>query len=120
MNIPTNFKQLYDYMPNDTFRMLITSPSGTGKTNLLYHILMSPLVYYDQIYLYAKNLEQDKYQLLLSFHVIFSVRLRDCYSLTILFIFKFCYSCCDFVVSSLILVMILWYIAMIVLHQLKI
>ena len=42
--------------------MLITSLSGAGKTNLLYHILMSPLVYYDQIYLYAKNIEQDKYQ----------------------------------------------------------
>ena len=42
---PTNFKQVYDYMPNDTSRMLITSPSGTGKTNLLYHILMTPLVY---------------------------------------------------------------------------
>ena len=57
-----NYKQLYPYMPNDTFRMLICGGSSSGKTNLLYHMLMKPLVYYDQIYLYAKNLEQQKYQ----------------------------------------------------------
>ena len=49
-------------MPNDTFRMLICGNSGSGKTNLLYHMLMQPLLYYDQIHLYAKNLEQQKYK----------------------------------------------------------
>ena len=49
-------------MPNDTFRMLICGNSGSGKTNLLYHMLIEPLLYYDKIYLYAKNLEQEKYQ----------------------------------------------------------
>ena len=58
----TNFKQLYPFMPKDTFRMLLAGNSSSGKTNLLYHILMSPLVYYDQIHLCAKNLEQDKCQ----------------------------------------------------------
>ena len=58
----SNFKQLYDYMPSDTFRMLICGGSGSGKTNMLTHILMKPLVYYDQIHLYAKNLEQQKYR----------------------------------------------------------
>ena len=71
MNIPNydsfndktkNYKQLYQYMPDDTFRMLICGGSSSGKTNLLYHMLMKPLVYYDQIHLYAKNLEQQKYQ----------------------------------------------------------
>ena len=57
-----SYKQLYKYMPDDTFRLLICGASGSGKTNLLYHMLMKPLVYYDQIHLYAKNLEQDKYQ----------------------------------------------------------
>ena len=56
------FKQLYSFMPNDTFRMLICGNSGSGKTNLLYHVLMEPLLYCDKIYLYAKNLEQEKYQ----------------------------------------------------------
>ena len=58
----TNFKRLYGYMPNDTFRMLICGNSGSGKTNLLYHMLMKPLLYYDRIHLYAKNLEQQKYK----------------------------------------------------------
>ena len=49
-------------MPNDTFRMLICGNTGSGKTNLLYHMLMRPLLYYDQIHLYAKNLEQAKYK----------------------------------------------------------
>ena len=56
------FKQLYSFMPNDTFRMLICGNSGSGKTNLLYHMLIKPLLYCDKIYLYAKNLEQEKYQ----------------------------------------------------------
>ena len=37
------FKYLYSFMPNDTFRMLICGNSGSGKTNLLYHILIEPL-----------------------------------------------------------------------------
>ena len=61
-NKNNNYKQLYKYIPHDTFRMLICGGSRSGKTNLLYHILMKPLVYYDQIHLYGKNLEQDKYQ----------------------------------------------------------
>ena len=56
------FKQLYSFMPNDTFRMLICGNSGSGKTNLLYHMLIEPLLYCDKIYLYAKNLEQEKHQ----------------------------------------------------------
>ena len=55
------FKQLYPFMPSDTFRMLICGNSGSGKTNL-YHMLMKPLLYNDEIYLYARNLEQDKYK----------------------------------------------------------
>ena len=71
MNIPNydsdddedkKFKHFYDYMPADTFRMLICGNSGSGKTNLLYHMLIAPLLYYDEIYLYARNLEQNKYK----------------------------------------------------------
>ena len=60
------FKQLYSFMPKDTFRMLICGKSGSGKTNLLYHMLIEPLFYYDEIHLYAKNLEQEKYQNLMN------------------------------------------------------
>ena len=61
----SNFKQLYSYMPDSCFRMLICGNSGSGKTNVLIHMLKDPLIYYDKIYLYAKNLEQDKYQYLI-------------------------------------------------------
>ena len=64
-DIDKKYKQLYPYMPSDIFRMLICGNSGSGKTNLLYHMLMKPLLYYDEIYLYARNLEQDKYQKLI-------------------------------------------------------
>ena len=59
------FKQLYPYMPSDTFRLLICGNSGSSRTNLLYHMIIKPLLYYDEIYLYARNLEQQKYQKLI-------------------------------------------------------
>ena len=37
------YKQLFPFMPSDTFRMLICGNSGSGKTNLLYHMLIKPL-----------------------------------------------------------------------------
>ena len=64
-NPDKKYKQLFPFMPSDTFRMLICGNSGSGKTNLLYHMLIKPLLYYDEIYLYARNLEQDKYQKLI-------------------------------------------------------
>ena len=52
-------------MLSNTFRMLICGNSGSGKTSLLYHMFIKPLLYYDEIYLYARNLEQQKYQKLI-------------------------------------------------------
>ena len=51
-------------MPDRCFRMLICGPSGSGKTNTLMHMICS-LLYFDKVHLYAKNLEQSKYQNLL-------------------------------------------------------
>mgnify|MGYP003422762311 CR=1 FL=1 len=59
-----NFEQFYNYMPSKSFRMLICGPSGSRKTNALVDMLLKPLIYYDKIYLYAKNIDQEKYQLL--------------------------------------------------------
>ena len=42
-------------MPSDTFRMLICGNSGSGKTNLLYYMLMKQLIQCDEIYFYAKK-----------------------------------------------------------------
>ena len=58
------FVQRYDFMPDRSFRMLICAPSGGGKTNLLLDMIYR-LLHFDKIYLYAKNLQQYKYQDLL-------------------------------------------------------
>ena len=60
-DVVSNFRQLYDFMPHKCFRMLICGPSGSGKTNTLMHMIYN-LLYFDKVYLYAKNLEQSKYQ----------------------------------------------------------
>lgn len=61
-NNKNNFERLYNFMPKQVFRLLICGCSGCGKTNTLLHMLLKPLIYYDKLYLYAKNLEQSKYQ----------------------------------------------------------
>ena len=48
-------------MPDRCFRMLICGKSGCGKTNTVLHMLIKLLFYYDKIFLYSKNLEQEKY-----------------------------------------------------------
>ena len=49
------------------YRMLITGPSGSGKTNELFNLIQSQdndsLI--DRIYLYAKDLNEPKYQFLI-------------------------------------------------------
>ena len=51
------FKQRYSFMPNDTFRMLIC---GSGKTNLLYHMLIEPLLYYDEIIIFMQKISNRR------------------------------------------------------------
>ena len=50
-------------MPDRCFR--IVTPSGSGKTSNLLLDLIYRLLYYDKIYLFARNLQQSKYQNLL-------------------------------------------------------
>ena len=65
-----DFVQLHDFMPNRFFRMLLAGPSGFGKTNLLLDMIYR-LLYFDKIYLYARNLQRSKYKHLLeSFELI--------------------------------------------------
>ena len=61
-NLNNKYKQIHSFMPDSCFRMLICGNSGSGKTNVLIHMLRAPLIYYDKLYLYSKNLEQKKYQ----------------------------------------------------------
>jgi len=51
-------------MPADVFWMLICGPSNSGKTNISLHML-NELLEFDKIYLFSKNLHQNKYQALL-------------------------------------------------------
>ena len=47
------------------FRMLIIGPSGSDKTNTLLH-LINKLHPFDKIYLYAKDLQESKYEYLIN------------------------------------------------------
>ena len=51
----SNFKQLYDFMPNNFFRMLICGPSGSGKTNTLMHMIYN-MLYFDKSLSLCENL----------------------------------------------------------------
>jgi hypothetical protein len=48
------------------FRLLICGESGCGKTNLLMNLIYNYL-YYNKIYIYAKDLTESKYQMLQEF-----------------------------------------------------
>lgn len=58
-------KNINDLAPQWPFRLLLCGGSGCGKTNTLVNMLLENFLYYDRIYLYAKNLNQDKYQYLM-------------------------------------------------------
>ena len=45
--------------------MLIKGPSGNGKTNTLLNLIQQDNNIIDKIYLYAKDLEEPNYQLLI-------------------------------------------------------
>jgi hypothetical protein len=49
-----------------SFRLLICGSSGCGKTNLLMDLIYNYL-YYNKIYIYAKDLAESKYQMLQDF-----------------------------------------------------
>ena len=45
------------------YRTLIIGPSGSGKTNYLLNLIQQDDNVIDKIYLYAKDLDEPKYQL---------------------------------------------------------
>ena len=44
------------------YRILIIGPSGSGKTNTLFNLIQQDNNIIDKMYLYAKDLEEPKYQ----------------------------------------------------------
>ena len=49
------------------FRMIISSKSAGGKTNLLLNLVLQPLVYYDKLIVFSPTLEQPKYKMMMEF-----------------------------------------------------
>ena len=59
-----NHNEKWPYIPNHLYRILITGGSRSGKTNTLLH-LINEQDDIDKIYLYAKDLSESKYELLI-------------------------------------------------------
>ena len=53
----------WPYIPDHPYRILIIGGSGSGKTNTLLNLVNNQSDI-DKIYLYAKDLYEDKYQFL--------------------------------------------------------
>ena len=51
-----------------SYRALVVGPSGCGKTNALLNKIQQDNSSIDKIYLYAKDLEEPKYQFLIKKH----------------------------------------------------
>ena len=64
-NIVSNKKKSSSENDDWPFRMLIIGPSGSGKTNTLLHLIdkFHPI---DEIYLYTKDTDEEKYQYLIN------------------------------------------------------
>ena len=54
----------WPYIPDHPYRILIIGGSGSGKTNTLLNLVNNQSDI-DKIYLYAKDLYEDKYQFLI-------------------------------------------------------
>ena len=65
-NDKEDFLNKHVLVPLWPFRLLICGSSGCGKTNLLMNLIYNYL-YYNKIYIYAKDLTESKYQMLQDF-----------------------------------------------------
>ena len=54
----------WPYIPDHPYRILIIGGSGSGKTNVMLNFI-NEQEDIDKIYLYAKDLSEDKYELLI-------------------------------------------------------
>ena len=59
-----NHNEKWPYIPNHPYRILIIGGSGSGKTNTLLN-LINEQKDIDKIYLYAKDLNESKYEYLI-------------------------------------------------------
>ena len=61
----TKHKRIHPAIPEDSLRLVIAAPPASGKTNTIMNMIYY-LLYFDEILLFAKNLQQDKYQFFLN------------------------------------------------------
>ena len=54
----------WPYIPDHPYKILIIGGSGSGKTNALFNLINKQHVI-DKIYLYAKGLNEPKYEILI-------------------------------------------------------
>ena len=59
--------QIWPFIPDHPHRILIIGGSGSGKTNALLNLIKEQDGI-DKIYLYAKNLNEPKYEFLIKKH----------------------------------------------------
>jgi hypothetical protein len=62
--------------PQWPFRALFIAPSGGGKTTVVVNMIMRYLEF-DRIYIYVKDLEEPKYQVLIAFFTAMQEKLRE-------------------------------------------
>ena len=60
----TKHKKNWPYIPDHPYRILIIGASGSGKKNALIN-LINEQNYIDKIYLYARDLNEPKYEYLI-------------------------------------------------------
>ena len=56
----------WPFIPDHSYRILITDGSGSGKTNVLLNLIKHQRPDIDNIYLYVKDSFESKYQLLIN------------------------------------------------------
>ena len=64
MKTTKKHNEKWPYIPDHLYKILIIGGSGSGKRNLLFN-LINEQGDIDKIYLYAKDLIKDKYELLI-------------------------------------------------------
>ncbi len=66
---PYEFEKNHFLLPQHFFRMIVVGSSGSGKTNTVLNMLINPksdmTIKWDKLYLYAKDIQEPKYEYLI-------------------------------------------------------
>jgi len=63
-------------VPQHPFRLLVIGPSGSGKSNLVTNLIVKDL-HFDQLYIFARDLSEDKYEYLKAFFADLESKLKQ-------------------------------------------